>query len=170
MPRNCGATKEEKMKETKTVQCYPSDSAINEMTALYSDFGWELISNQRCKELDSRTDNYEYYNTFNKLTFTREKASPWYAQVCELEKQYYAASTMYKSTAQPEKPEFNKACLILFVFWLIPGIIYCISYGAKKKKYEKAMEEWEANTRKHQQEYGETMRNCRKKASELVNA
>ena len=65
-------------KETKTVQCYPSDDKINAMVERYASFGWELINNQRCQEFtgqtfDSDGSSTSHYSTFNKLTFTREK-------------------------------------------------------------------------------------------------
>lgn len=71
------------MKETKTVQVYPSDAIVNATIEEYGSFGWEVISNQRCQEYDGQTREYDgsltkNYSTFNKITFTREKDSPWY--------------------------------------------------------------------------------------------
>ncbi len=85
-------------RETKTIQCYPDDDIINERVKRYEAFGWELISNQHCQEYDGQTSSRDYidgsttitkhYSSFNKLTFSREKTSPWYGEVTKLEKQY----------------------------------------------------------------------------------
>ena len=56
------------MKETKTIQLYPDDNVINDAVALYENFGWEVVSNQRCQEL---TDGGRKTSTFNKLTLSR---------------------------------------------------------------------------------------------------
>ena len=58
-------------KETTTVQCYPSDSAVNRKIREYEAFGWELINNQRCNEDKGTYGGCRHYSTFNKLTFTR---------------------------------------------------------------------------------------------------
>ena len=75
-------------RETKTVQCYPSDEKINRMCERYGAFGWELIGNQRCTEDNGTFGGYKHTSTYNKLTFTREKSSPWYGEVVALEKEY----------------------------------------------------------------------------------
>lgn len=70
-------------KETKTVQCYPDDDKINAMSERYAAFGWELIGNQRCRE-----EGAYVVTTFHKLTFTRDKNSPWYGKVSAMESEY----------------------------------------------------------------------------------
>lgn len=84
-------------RETKTVQCYPDDDIVNERIRQYEAFGWELINNQRCQEFDGQssemafdgsTTTVNHYSTFNKLTFSREKNSPWYGEVTALEANY----------------------------------------------------------------------------------
>ena len=55
-------------KETTTVQCYPSDSAVNRKIREYEAFGWELINNQRCNEDKGTYGGYRHYSTFNKLS------------------------------------------------------------------------------------------------------
>ncbi|MDE7158147.1 MAG: hypothetical protein K2N74_01080 [Clostridiales bacterium] len=84
------------MRETKTVQVYPSDAKVNAAIAEYGSFGWEVISNQRCQEYTGQTRNSdggstEHYSTFNKITFSREKDVPWYGKVTQLEDEYFAA-------------------------------------------------------------------------------
>ncbi|MDE7380346.1 MAG: hypothetical protein K2N14_04760 [Clostridia bacterium] len=82
------------MKETKTIQVYPSDDIVNATIEEYESFGWEVIGNQRCQEFDGTTHGIDgsttqHYSTFNKITFTREKESHWYEEVSSLEKEYY---------------------------------------------------------------------------------
>ena len=82
-------------RETKTIQCYPDDAIINRRVKEYEAFGWELINNQRCQEYDGQSYDpidkvtTTHYSTFNKLTFSREKATPWYNEVCRLEDDFH---------------------------------------------------------------------------------
>ncbi|MDE7301294.1 MAG: hypothetical protein K2N47_03905, partial [Clostridia bacterium] len=91
------------MKETKTVQVYPDDKVVNATISEYESFGWEVVGNQRCQEYDGQTHDYysgsttNHYSTFNKITFTREKASPWYEEVAKLEKEYNILSDTRQS-------------------------------------------------------------------------
>lgn len=41
-------------RETKTIQMYPDDDAINQAISLWENFGWEVIGNQRCQNSKSR--------------------------------------------------------------------------------------------------------------------
>ncbi|MDE6691705.1 MAG: hypothetical protein K2K04_07020, partial [Clostridia bacterium] len=96
------------MKETKTVQVYPSDDIVNAMIEEYEGFGWEVIGNQRCQEFDGTTHGIDgtttqHYSTFNKLTFTREKESGWYQEVSQIEREYYTTKDTIKSY-QNRKP------------------------------------------------------------------
>lgn len=75
-------------RETKTIQCYPDDDKINAEIKRYEAFGWELINNQRCQEYEGTHDGYRHWSTFNKLTFSRDKSSPWYNKVVALENQH----------------------------------------------------------------------------------
>ena len=70
-------------RETKTIQCYPDDDEINKVCSVQASFGWELIGNQRCREQETFGE-YVRTSTFHKLSFSREKNSPWYAEVTEL--------------------------------------------------------------------------------------
>lgn len=108
-------------KETKTIQCYPDDNQINKECELQSSFGWELIGNKRCRE---ETPNGEYVKikTFHKLTFSREKNTPWYKRVTELESQYNRILS-----SQPIRPsEPQKRWLFAGIGGLIAGIILLV--------------------------------------------
>ena len=139
------------MKETKTIQCYPNDREINETIATYNDFGWELVSNQHCQTEDS-----EKYYTFNKLTFNREKASPWYKAVCDIEMDY-----MLKIGAI-----FGALLILLGLGLLILGI-WALSLKAKHKK---AVAAWQESSKAELAKLSAQMLALRKKASALVNA
>ncbi len=87
-------------KETTTIQCYPSDKEINEKIRLFEMFGWEVINNQRCQEFTGQdSDGTRHFETFNKITFSREKGAPWYAEARELESEYVKLTTLRNSTA-----------------------------------------------------------------------
>ena len=140
------------MKETKTIQVYPSDSIINATIEEYGSFGWEVIGNQRCQEYEGTTydivggSSTKHYSTFNKITFTREKLSPWYEEVSLLEKEYNSTKDTVKSyqsyrpVLRKPKPEGGMGIALgfmLYCFYLVPGIIYTIVRACKKSKYKK---------------------------------
>lgn len=142
------------MKETKTIQVYPSDTIINSTIEEYECFGWEVIGNQRCQEFDGTTHGIDgsttqHYSTFNKITFTREKDSHWYEDVSLLEREYNETKNTIKSY-ESIKPVLRKVspegtvgvfvgCL-LYCFYIIPGIIFSIIRAGKKSKYKKEYE------------------------------
>ncbi len=76
-------------RESKQVQAHPDH--VDEVIKYYERWGWEVISNQRHQEKERRGDTV-YTNTFNKITFSRDKAAPWYGRVCQLENAYYYIS------------------------------------------------------------------------------
>lgn len=69
-------------RETKEVQVHPDK--VNKALKWYERFGWEVVSNQRCQEVEWEGDT-KYNVTFNKITFTRDKSAPWYKRMVELE-------------------------------------------------------------------------------------
>ena len=76
-------------RESKTVQVYPDDVQVNAEIRRQELFGWEVISNQRIQEFTRQdSDGTRHYETFNKITFSREKSSPWYDRAVELETEY----------------------------------------------------------------------------------
>ncbi|MDE6293126.1 MAG: hypothetical protein K2L88_00690 [Clostridiales bacterium] len=111
-------------KETKTVQCYPSDSKINKMIKRYEAFGWELINNQRCQEYEGTYDGYKHWSTFNKLTFSRDKSAPWYAEAEKLENEYIRLMN-----TEPDEPANSKCSGLRWFFnfllflTIVPAIV-----------------------------------------------
>lgn len=123
-------------RETKTVQCYPSDDKINAMIERYSAFGWELINNQRCQEYTGQTfgsdgSSTEHYSTFNKLTFSREKSSPWYRQVTEMEDRYNGLldKKPYDTSVSPSKGWLAYGFCI-FVIGIALALVIGLGMGA----------------------------------------
>ena len=139
------------MKETRTVQVYPDDNIVNATIGEYESFGWEVVGNQRCQEYDGQTYGIDgsvtkNYSTFNKVTFTREKDLPWYAEVSQIEREYYAlkdtAKTYkaYKPVLKKPSPEGSMGVALgalLYCMWIIPGVIYTIARAGKRSKYKK---------------------------------
>lgn len=167
------------MKETKTIQVYPSDALINATIEEYGSFGWEVISNQRCQEFEGTTHDIitgsstKHYSTFNKITFTREKSAAWYDEVSDLEKEYNTAGDTIRSYKN-RKPVLRKvkpegiiaACmgLWLYMLLLVPGIIFSIVRGCLKSKYKKQYQEALA---RYEQEYPAKIRELEGKQAEL---
>lgn len=90
-------------RESKTVQVYPDDDVVNAEIQRQELFGWEVISNQRIQEFTRQdSDGTEHYETFNKITFSREKSSEWYDRVVALE-------TEYKLISLRHEKEFKEA-------------------------------------------------------------
>ncbi|MDE6411704.1 MAG: hypothetical protein K2L02_04115 [Clostridia bacterium] len=170
------------MRETKTVQVYPSDAIVNATIEEYGSFGWEVIGNQRCQEYEGQTHGTDgrttnHYSSFNKITFTREKSAAWYDAVSDLEKEYHAAGDTISSYKRykPVLRELEPIGGVMFAvefslyFWgIIPGIIFSIVRASvradKKKKYQKQYRE--ALTR-YEQEYPAKIKELEGKRSEL---
>lgn len=142
------------MKETKTVQVYPDDDIVNATIGEYESFGWEVVGNQRCQEYEGQTygidgSSTKHYSTFNKITFTREKDAPWYAEVSQIEREYNVLKDTAK-TYKNAKPVLRKPSpdgivgvalgVMCYCLWIIPGVIYTIARASKKAKYKKIYE------------------------------
>lgn len=149
------------MKETKTIQLYPDDNVINDAVALYENFGWEVVSNQRCQEL---TDGGRKTSTFNKLTLSRDKDAKWYREAKAFEDEYdktldeisglRGQKRTPKEPFKPCKPEFGLP-IIAFIFCLIPpltliDIFFVIMYAKHKSEYKKDLAEYEANIKRYE--------------------
>ncbi|MDE6505301.1 MAG: hypothetical protein K2L42_05450 [Clostridia bacterium] len=175
------------MKETKTVQVYPDDNIVNATISEYESFGWEVVGNQRCQEYEGQTHGIDgsttkHYSTFNKITFTREKASPWYNEVAQIEKEYYVLNDTAK-TYKSLKPVLKKPSpdgivgfalgLMLYCFWLVPGIIYSVVRASKKSKYKKeyveALADYEATYPAKIEDLNEKIAELRIRAEKLVS-
>lgn len=134
------------MKETKTIQVYPSDDIINSTIEEYGSFGWEVIGNQRCQEYEGQSDGIKHYSTFNKITFTREKSSAWYDEVAQMEREYNTLKDTRKSYKryEPRLKELRVQGIVAVAigFWLylallVPGLMFTIIRACVKSKYKK---------------------------------
>jgi len=101
-------------KEVKSCTVAPSEeeATIN----FWQIWGWELKSTQEVKTQDVQTftgqdsDGTEHYKTtkgehYVKLTFERERSMPNYAELCELEQKYDAASKIQVGSVGPAEPK-----------------------------------------------------------------
>lgn len=159
-------------RETKTIQMYPDDDAINQAISLWENFGWEVIGNQRCQEFKKQdSDGTQHFETFNKITFSRDKSASWYGKVAELEQEYIATENELQSKSKQGNPykkpgiiapliaavvlafagyKFLRGVLryiIMGVGFLLPIVIYIIriaSYNKHKDEIERKESEWYA--------------------------
>ena len=168
------------MRESVTIQCYPSDDEINNTIARYERFGWELMSNQRCQEFSGQT-NYsdgsstEHYSTFVKLTFSREKDAKWYKEVASLEQSYFKLREEYQrlERSEPCGPRLNKWLFLPCLFF--PPVIIAvlplslISYLGKKKKYKIALSKWEKETASKFQDINNEIKSVFEKAADAIS-
>lgn len=172
------------MKETKTIQVYPDDNIVNATIGEYESFGWEVVGNQRCQEYNGQTRGVDgsttnHYSTFNKITFTREKSSPWYEEVSQIEREYNVLSDTIQTykNAKPVLSKTSEGSILLGVFlyclWIIPGVIYTIVRISKKskskKEYEKQLAEYFAVYPAKIKELEEKTSELRIRAEKLVS-
>lgn len=186
-------------KETKTVQCYPSDDRINAMVERYASFGWELINNQRCQEYTGQTfgsdgSSTEHYSTFNKLTFTREKSSPWYGKVTALENEYNALLDKKPTdlSVPPDKGWLGWGFCIFMVGLALAlvvglgmgvgalfiaigagvaavGVLFFVVFGVKKSRCKREYREYRDALSEWERTSGEEAKSIMRKADALVN-
>ncbi|MDE5547768.1 MAG: hypothetical protein K2J30_02080 [Clostridia bacterium] len=136
------------MKETKIIQVYPSDSAIEGAIKEWESFGWELVNNQRYSDKSSVTIPYigteTTTTTYNKLTFSREKNSPWYYEVKQLEEDYEAVKRNISNIIayKPKKKKFGVGDAIL-LYIPIPIVLEVIRLIVRKAKFKKASKRFE---------------------------
>lgn len=136
------------MRETKIIQVYPSDSAIQKAISEWESFGWEMTDNQRFsdkQDLWAPGGTTVRTTTYNKLTFSREKASPWYSEVKSLEEQYETVQRDISAVTsqKPVKKQLGYSVwdwvtlilpipLFSFFVW---QIIKSVSFKKKLKRY-----------------------------------
>lgn len=169
------------MKESKTVQVYPSDNIVNATIEEQGSFGWEVINNQRCQEYDRQTRDTDgsltnHYSTFNKITFTREKSSPWYDEVTQLENEHEALENT-KKRYRDKKPTCyppNHAegmdyvfCVLLYFLFLLPGIIFTIVICVKGSKYKKYMKQYDVRVAEYNRVYLPKIKEVESQQAEL---
>lgn len=187
-------------RETKTVQCYPDDNIINERVRQYEAFGWELINNQRCQEYDGQTSSSNFldgsttvtrhFSTFNKLTFSREKTSPWYNDVVGLEKQY---EDMMNKKPRDYSIDPSKILIYLGICAMIVGfgvlamfmgvgalvaigivimaigVLLIVIYIVKKKKYKASHSNYLYKLREWQNKTEVEAKKIMRKSEQIIN-
>lgn len=108
-------------------------------------FGWSCISTQEINSKESHMerrgdDVYSVTTSENyvKLMFQRDTNHPYYNELVSCEKKYYSILN-----SKPCGPSFNGGAAFMgFLFFIIPCIIYIISYSSKKKKFNEEYEQW----------------------------
>ena len=131
-------------RETITIQRYPDDKIVNDTIQAYELFGWEVIGNQRCQEFTRQDSNgTKHYSTFNKITFSREKSSPWYPEVVKLEQEFDALCNAQdkKNTSARNaaaKTQIESFCTALEAYYIDCGTYPSLEQGlsALRKKPE----------------------------------
>jgi len=141
----------------------------DEVVRLWMSFGWELKDKQRVKTQDAQkyagqsSDlKTSYYETvqgvdFFELTFERDPDRKNYAELVELEKQYYAPlpSVPKKVPAPSEKPKmFGTKWIIITIIGLFlsifPGVIIIlwrlISYPSKSASWRQEKEAYDRSS------------------------
>ena len=170
-------------RETEMVKVYPSDEAVRAKVGVYEAFGWEVVGNQKITE---KTGSYEgadgnYYNTtetYVQLTFSREKSSPWYKKVVELEEEYYAEVNKQNAVMaqEPQKAKYLGFFSFLLVFTpLMPItlpllIVNIVRQSKANKKYKQEHDEWISKKYSVNDAAARRKDELLEQASELVNA
>ena len=164
------------MRETKIIQVYPSDTAIENAIKEWESFGWEMTDNQR---FSSKQDLWfpggttVRITTYNKLTFSREKSSPWYSEVKLLEEQYEAVQRGITAiiNQKPEKKQYGYSILdwvtLIFPIPFVSHIVYLI---IKSIVYKKKLKRYQSVSKAKLNELDEKGNNIRRAAQKIVEA
>ncbi|MDE5729487.1 MAG: hypothetical protein K2I20_04880 [Clostridia bacterium] len=164
------------MRETKIIQVYPSNSAIENAINEWQSFGWEMTDNQRFsdkQDLWSPVGTTVRTTTYNKLTFSREKSSPWYSEVKSLENQYEAVQHKISAVMRekPVKKELGYSVLDWVTLFLpIPFISFIVYQIIKSVKFKKALKRYESTSRAKLNELDEKATNIRRAAQKIIDA
>lgn len=164
------------MRETKIIQVYPSDSAIEKAINEWESFGWEMTDNQKFsdkQDLWSPVGTTVRTTTYNKLTFSREKSSPWYAEVKSLENQYESVQRDISAVTN-EKP-VKKALGYSVMDWVtlllpIPFFSFIVYQIIKSVKFKKALKHYESTSRAKLSELDEKAKGIRRAAQKIIDA
>lgn len=138
-------------RETKIIQVYPSDYAIESAIKEWEAFGWELVNNQRYSDKDSVTIPYvgtsTTTTTYNKLTFSREKSSSWYGEIKPIEEEYENVQRN-KSNIMSDKPQKKKFGIGDAILLILPilFVVEVIRLIVRESKYKKALKRFEENS------------------------
>ena len=122
-----------------------------------------------------------YYNTtetYVQLTFSREKSSPWYKKVAELEEEYYAEVNKQNAVMaqEPQKAKYLGFFSFLLVFTpLMPItlpllIVNIVRQSKANKKYKQEHDEWINKKYSVNDAAARRKDELLEQASELVNA
>lgn len=162
------------MRETKIIQVYPSDSAIEKAIKEWESFGWEMTDNQRFS--DKSSVSIPYYGTqtttttYNKLTFSREKSSTWYAEVKSLEEEYEAVKAEM-SAIMSKKPQKKIGCLDFVTLFLpVPFFSYLVYLIIKKVKFKKASKKFSQESDKRLDELNAKADSIQRAARKILDA
>jgi len=163
------------MRETKIIQVYPSDYAIESAIKEWESFGWEMTDNQRFSDKSSVTLPYvgteTTTTTYNKLTFSREKSSPWYSEVKKLEEEYETVIGR-KNAITRTKPQKKGIGVWDFVtiYLPVPLISFVVYQIVKKSKFKKATKKYEADSKSKLAELDAKAESIRNASKKIVDA
>ncbi len=163
------------MRETKIIQVYPSDYAIEKAIKEWESFGWEMTGNQRYSDENSVYLPYlgteTTTTTYNKLTFSREKSSQWYPEVKRLEEEYEEVQRRISSIMNEKPVKKGWGFLdVLTVYLPVPLISFIVYQIVKKVKYKKAVKRFEENSTKKLEDLNSEADVLRYTAFKAVNA
>ncbi len=115
-------------KETKVVNVESNEEQAT--MDFYAKFGWEVLTTQRVynkdSHLESRNDGVYNVTTttdFVRITFTRDKAMPFYREISDIENRYY-------NYPMPAKPKTFTGLVVLFsilTFFSLSTIVLSLS-------------------------------------------
>lgn len=103
--------------ETFFTQCHPDK--VNETIKIYESFGWSVIGTQQITD-DKGVDNlnFRHYETYTKITFSRDYDIPNKAKLTELQNEYDSLIANARSNATPYYPSFPHKSM-----WVMIGSI-----------------------------------------------
>jgi len=130
------------MRESKTI--YVAEKDFQRETEIRKAFGWTLVDTYIT--FDS---NLPAEKRPTALLLERDTNASGYARLAELENQFdnlHVPERPHRySTGDPNEPELNNILLIvLFILYIVPGVLYLIFHMHKKQKYADELKRTEA--------------------------
>ena len=186
------------IKDIKSLEVAPEDE--EKTIQLWQCFGWEMKSTQRVKTQDAQMYTGQnsdrttsYYETtkgvdFFELTFERDPERNNYAELVELEKQYYTplpsipAPASISNPTPPSPPErpgrigigWGILAVIGLFLGFVPGIIIIIwrlvSYPMRLKSWKQKNDEYEKALPQAEKAHSEAVLATEKARSQAENA
>lgn len=156
--------------ETRIVQVKNEPAVINRTNEAWSKWGWSVLSVQVTHSQNTKTyqDGWQYGSSemtvetttinYATITYQRDKEMRNYTQIATLQNEYETVEERIEESLKsryeqleklkpPADAEYNFGCLsfiimiVLFIFYIVPGIIY-LRYKYKQRKkaesYDKA--------------------------------